>query len=73
MTASLSLSGSKMNGAYAGPRKLRARALWVWTSISPSVANVGRSAGPGRSLETTLPYIGHSSVPVGSRGLPVSQ
>ncbi len=48
-------------------------ALCVWTSISPSMANVGRSAGPGRSFETTLPYIGYSSVPLGSRGLPVSQ
>jgi len=34
---------------------------------------VGRSLGPGRSLLTTLPYIGYSSEPVVSRGLPVSQ
>ena len=48
-------------------------ALMVWTSMMPSVAKVGRSAGPGRSFETALPYIGYSSVPLGRRGLPVSQ
>ena len=62
-----------MNGLYAGPRKLPAIELLMWWSILPSTANVGRSAGPGRSFETTLPYIGYSSVPLGSRGLPVSQ
>src|SRR5207237_6576436 len=48
-------------------------ALPMWWSILPSVANVGRAAGPGRSLATTLPYIGYWSVPLGRRGLPVSQ
>jgi hypothetical protein len=45
----------------------------MWWSILPRTANFGRSAGPGRSLLTALPYIGYFSVPLGSRGLPVSQ
>src|SRR5262245_39034040 len=65
--------GSKMNGLWAGPRKLPAMALPMWWSILPRVAKVGRSAGPGRSFDTTLPYIGYWSVPLGRRGLPVSQ
>jgi hypothetical protein len=62
-----------MNGPWAGPRKLGAMALMVWTSMMPSAAKVGRAAGPGRNFDTALPYIGYSSVPLGSRGLPVSQ
>ena len=71
--SSLADAGSKMNGACAGPRKLGAMALMVWTSTMPSVAKVGRSAGPGRNFDTALPYMGNSSVPLGRRGLPVSQ
>ena len=40
-----------MNGLKAGPRKLPAMELLMWWSILPSTANVGRSAGPGRSFE----------------------
>ena len=66
-------AGSNTNGAKAGPRKLLPIAFCVVQSMVPSVAKVGSVSGPGRSFETTLPYVGYSSVPVGRRGLPVSQ
>ena len=40
-----------MNGLCAGPRKLGAMALSMWTSILPRTAKVGRSAGPGRNFD----------------------
>src|SRR5437660_661426 len=61
--ASPDLVGSRMNGLWAGPRKLGPIALIVWTSMMPSVTKVGRSAGPGRNFATALPYIGYSAVP----------
>src|SRR3989337_743674 len=62
-----------MNGLKAGPRKLPAIELLMWWSILPRTANEGRSSGPGRNFDITLPNIGNSGVPLGRRGLPVSQ
>src|ERR1051325_8717500 len=47
--------------------------LLMWWSIFPSTVNEGSSGEPGLTFEITLPYIGNFSVPLGNRGLPVSQ